>query len=87
MNQPEGLDDGFGCNTDFLPHAFRAAHVAVPAAGFGIVNLPCVAVRAAFGTALRQVLQDTKPVRVFNLVTESLLVLSLVLSFVLIFAA
>ena len=83
MGQPEGLDDGFGCNIDLFPHAFRAAHVAVPVAVFGIVNLTCVAMWAAFAPAMGQVLQDPKPVRVFNRVTASLLVLWLVLSLVL----
>jgi threonine/homoserine/homoserine lactone efflux protein len=50
----------------------------VLAAVLGVVNLPCVGGWAAFGTAMRQVLQNPKSVRVFNAVTASLLVLSLV---------
>jgi threonine/homoserine/homoserine lactone efflux protein len=75
---PKAWVMALGAVTTYLPHAFHAADAVVLAAVFGIVNLPCVAVWAAFGTAMRQVLQNPKSVRVFNVVTASLLVLSLI---------
>jgi threonine/homoserine/homoserine lactone efflux protein len=79
---PKAWVMALGAVTTYLPHAFHAVDAAVLAGVFGAVNLPCVAVWAAFGTAMRQVLQAPKSVRVFNVVTAGLLVLSLVPIFV-----
>lgn len=74
---PKAWVMALGAVTAYLPHSFQLFDAALLAGVFGAVNLPCVAVWAAFGTAMRQVLQNPKSVRVFNLVTASLLVLSL----------
>jgi threonine/homoserine/homoserine lactone efflux protein len=75
---PKAWVMALGAVTTYLPHAFLASDAAVLAGVFGLVNLPCVALWAAFGTAMRQVLQNPKSVRLFNCVTAGLLVLSLV---------
>lgn len=79
---PKAWVMALGAVTTYLPQAFHASDAALLAGVFGVVNLPCVAVWAAFGTAMRQVLQNPKSVRVFNIVTAGLLVLSLVPIFV-----
>lgn len=51
--------------------------IAVLAAIYAIVNLPCIAAWAGFGVVLRNVLTNERRVRVFNIAMASLLVLSL----------
>lgn len=67
-----------GAVTTYLPQAFGAADALFLAALFGALNAPCVGAWAAFGTAMRRVLQDARAVRVFNVAAAALLVGSLV---------
>ena len=63
--------------TTYLPSAFGLIDAAALAAVFGLVGGPAVAAWAVFGVGMRRVLQNPRSVRVFNLVTAGLLVLSL----------
>lgn len=74
---PKAWVMALGAVTTYLPQSFHPLDAALLAGVFGAVNLPCVALWAAFGTAMRRVLQNPSSVRVFNIVTASLLVLSL----------
>lgn len=67
-----------GAVTTYLPQAFGAADALFLAALFGVLNAPCVGAWAAFGTAMRRVLQDARAVRWFNIAAAALLVGSLV---------
>ena len=51
--------------------------VAVVAAVFGVINLPCVSVWAVFGSAMSATLRNPARARVFNMVMAVLLVASL----------
>ncbi len=59
-----------------LPNRFTFT-MAVMAAVFAMVNLPCIAVWTGFGVSLRRLLQDWRRVRIFNVVMALLLVVSL----------
>lgn len=67
-----------GAVTTYLPQAFGAADALFLAALFGMLNAPCVGAWAAFGMAMRRVLQDARAVREFNIAAAALLVGSLV---------
>ncbi|WKB53040.1 LysE family translocator [Eleftheria terrae] len=66
-----------GAVTTYLPHSFQAHDALLLALVFGVVNAPCVGAWAAFGVAMRRVLQDARSVRVFNFIAAGLLVASL----------
>ncbi len=66
-----------GAVTTYLPPAFGVQDVALMALLYGVVGGPCVGAWAAFGLAMRGVLQDPRSVRMFNLVMAALLVASL----------
>ena len=51
--------------------------VLIIALGFGVVNLPCIASWALFGSAMSDVLRDARRARIFNVVMAVLLVASL----------
>jgi len=75
---PKAWVMAIGAVTTYLPQAFGAADALFLAALFGVLNAPCVGAWAAFGTAMRRVLQDARAVRVFNVAAAALLVGSLV---------
>lgn len=66
-----------GALTTYLPPGFKALDVAVLAGVFGLIGIFCVGSWALFGVAMRQVLQDARSVRIFNVVMALLLVGSL----------
>ncbi|MET0350617.1 MAG: LysE family translocator [Rhizobacter sp.] len=74
---PKGWVMAVSAVTTYLPAAFGLADAAALAAVFGLVGGPCVALWAVFGVGMRRVLQNPRSVRIFNLVTAGLLVLSL----------
>ena len=61
----------------YLPTPAQPLHIAYLALVFMVVNLPCVAVWASFGSGLRQVLQSPKKLRNFNGLMAAGLVASL----------
>ena len=61
----------------YLPTQAQPVHVIYLALVFMVVNLPCVAVWASFGSGLRQVLQSPKKLRIFNGLMAAGLVASL----------
>jgi threonine/homoserine/homoserine lactone efflux protein len=63
--------------TTYAPPAHYVANVAVIAAVFAAINIPCVTTWAAFGMGLRRFLDQPKVLRAFNLLMAALLVLSL----------
>ncbi|MBM3511438.1 MAG: LysE family translocator [Alphaproteobacteria bacterium] len=63
---PKGVLIAVGAIGAYAPKEDYLVNIAVVAAAFGIVNLPCVSVWALFGTVLRRVLTDPRWVRVFN---------------------
>jgi threonine/homoserine/homoserine lactone efflux protein len=74
---PEGLVMAFSAMA-LYPRPGRLTDILLVTLIFGAVNLPCVAVWAAFGTALRTVLRDPVRVRIFNIGMVLLLVASIV---------
>lgn len=66
-----------GALTTYLPPGFKALDVAMLAGVFGLIGIFCVGSWALFGVAMRQVLQDARSVRIFNVVMALLLVGSL----------
>jgi threonine/homoserine/homoserine lactone efflux protein len=74
---PKGLVMAFSAMA-LYPRPGRVTDILLVTLIFGAVNLPCVAVWAGFGTALRGVLRDPARVRVFNIGMALLLVASIV---------
>jgi threonine/homoserine/homoserine lactone efflux protein len=74
---PKGLVMAFSAMA-LYPRAGNVLDIVLVTVIFGAVNLPCVAVWAGFGTALRNVLRDPVRVRVFNILMAVLLVASIV---------
>jgi threonine/homoserine/homoserine lactone efflux protein len=66
-----------GAIATFASGAASFASIAVLAAIYAVVNLPCIAAWAGFGVALREVLTSERRVRVFNIAMALLLILSL----------
>ncbi len=66
-----------GVLTAYTPQQNFYVNVVIVAVLFGLVNWPCVASWAAFGTALRRYLSNPDYVRVFNVAMAVLLVVSL----------
>lgn len=61
----------------FLPAQAQALHILSLAALFTALNLPCVAIWGAFGSAMRRVLQNPLRLRIFNITMALALVGSL----------
>ncbi|MEX1166777.1 MAG: LysE family translocator [Hydrogenophaga sp.] len=61
----------------FLPAQAQALHILSLAALFTALNLPCVAIWGAFGSAMRRVLQNPLKLRIFNITMALALVGSL----------
>lgn len=74
---PKAWVMAIGAIATYLPAGGNIGAAFVIAGIFGIVNVPCVSSWAAFGVALRSVLNNPKIIRVFNIVMALLLVLSL----------
>ncbi|TFW29026.1 LysE family translocator [Duganella callida] len=66
-----------GALTTYLPQGFQLLDVALLAGVFWCVGMLCVGSWAAFGVAMRRVLQDARSVRIFNIVMALLLVATL----------
>jgi threonine/homoserine/homoserine lactone efflux protein len=66
-----------GALTTYLPPGFQLPDVALLAGVFWCVGMLCVGSWAAFGVAMRRVLQDARSVRIFNMVMALLLVATL----------
>nr|AGU10795.1 LysE type translocator [uncultured organism] len=63
--------------TTYLPQGFHVIDVAQLACVFGVIGTFCVGAWAAFGVAMRRVLQNPRSVRIFNVVMALLLVATL----------
>jgi threonine/homoserine/homoserine lactone efflux protein len=63
--------------TTYLPANALVSQVALLAGLFVLINIPCVGLWAAFGSALRNVLQDPQRLRIFNTCMALALVASL----------
>jgi threonine/homoserine/homoserine lactone efflux protein len=63
--------------SNFLPAQHSGAQVALIAALFALINVPCVASWAAFGSRMRNVLRDPVYLRLFNGAAALALVASL----------
>lgn len=74
---PKAWVMAIGALTTYLPAGFKVLDVAMLAAVFGLIGIFCVGAWASFGVAMRQVLQDARSVRIFNVVMALALVASL----------
>ncbi|MYN47168.1 LysE family transporter [Pseudoduganella sp. FT93W] len=74
---PKAWVMAIGALTTYLPAGFKVLDVAMLAGVFGLIGIFCVGAWASFGVAMRQVLQDARSVRIFNLVMALALVASL----------
>jgi threonine/homoserine/homoserine lactone efflux protein len=64
--------------TAYAVSADYTRSVLIVAAVFGVVTIPCIALWASFGTAMRRVLADPRYVRPFNVAMALLLVASII---------
>jgi threonine/homoserine/homoserine lactone efflux protein len=74
---PKAWVMAIGALTTYLPAGFKVLDVAMLAGVFGLIGIFCVGAWASFGVAMRQVLQDARSVRIFNVVMALALVASL----------
>ncbi len=74
---PKAWVMAIGALTTYLPAGFKVLDVAMLAAVFGVIGIFCVGSWAMFGVAMRQVLQNERSVRIFNVVMALALVASL----------
>ncbi len=63
--------------SNFLPAEHSGAQVALIAALFTVINMPCVGAWAAFGSRMRNLLRDPLYLRLFNGAAALALVASL----------
>jgi threonine/homoserine/homoserine lactone efflux protein len=74
---PKAWVMALSATSTYTPRDDVIVNVIVVALVFGIINLPCVASWALFGTGMRRLLTDRRFVRVFNVAMAVALVASL----------